>query len=284
MQAADADVYYYNCGDLALGQIVRWCRRHRRKCVYSTASNADCDVALPLLQPWRERLLYRYGLHRADRVIVQTQTQQRMLRDGFGVNALVIPLPCEDCSAQDTAAPQSCGEQAPRILWVGRISEEKRLEWLLEIAQRCPQYRFDVVGAANVEGQYSASLAARARGLANVTMHGRVPHAEMGRFYRAASVLCCTSCVEGFPNTFLEAWSQGRPVVTTFDPDGVVASQGLGWVGRSAEELTSHIRAAHASPQAWQRASVAARAYYQANHTIEAVLPRFEKVFHEVMS
>ena len=50
MRRADADIYYYNCGDLGLGQVVMWCRRYGRKCLYSVASNPDCDHDLPVLK------------------------------------------------------------------------------------------------------------------------------------------------------------------------------------------------------------------------------------------
>ena len=37
-------------------------------------------------------------------------------------------------------------------------------------------------------------------------------------------MLLSTSDFEGFPNTFLEAWSVGLPIVSTFDPDTVFAA------------------------------------------------------------
>jgi glycosyltransferase involved in cell wall biosynthesis len=206
-----------------------------------------------------------------------------MLRERFGIDSVVIPLPCQDANNREAAVPQAPGGPTPRILWVGRISAEKRLEWLLDIAERCPESAFDVVGAANAQSEYELALNRRASSIPNVAMHGRVPHSAIWPFYRGAALLCCTSSIEGFPNTFLEAWNCGVPVVTAFDPDNLVASRGCGWVGHSVEELAGHIRAALASPPAWQAASAAARAYYQANHTVEVVLPRFERVFLDVI-
>ncbi|MDM8008510.1 MAG: glycosyltransferase family 4 protein [Phycisphaerae bacterium] len=283
LRKADADVYYYNCGDLGLGQLVLWCHRHRRTCVYSIASNADCETSLPFLQPLRERVLYRYGLGHADRVIAQTRWQARLLREGFGVDPVVVPLPCAELDGRDTALPQAPGGQSPRVLWVGRFSPEKRLEWLLDVAERCPQFTFDVLGAANDQSEYGAALMRRASSIPNVIMHGRVRHSEMGRFYRRAAVLCCTSVIEGFPNAFLEAWSCAVPVVTTFDPDNLVASRGLGWVGHTVEELAGQIGTALTSQRERQAAASAARAYYRANHAVEVVLPQFEGVLLDLM-
>ena len=102
------------------------------------------------------------------------------------------------------------------------ISGEKRFEWLLDIAEQCPEMIFDVVGASNTDSDYASNLVKRACEIRNVKMHGRISHQEMPAYYRSSDILCCTSAYEGFPNTFLEAWSVGVPVVSTFDPDDVV--------------------------------------------------------------
>jgi len=121
---ARADVYYYNCGDMGLGQISLWCRRKRVKLVYSVASEPDCDPRLPSLRDVRERILYRYGLHRASRIIAQTHRQQRLLREGFGVESIVLPMPASSRADRATrsgrpippAARGCCGlaASAPR--------------------------------------------------------------------------------------------------------------------------------------------------------------------------
>ena len=281
MRRANADVYYYNCGDLGLGQVVLWCRRHGRKTVYGVASNPDCDPRLPVLKPWRERVLYRYGLLHVDSVIVQTQHQRQMLREGFGVDSTVIPMPCAGFDAQERTAPSISGRESTSALWVGRISAEKRFELLLDMAEQCPQITFDVVGASNTDSDYALRLAARAAGVANVRMHGRVPHAEIAKYYRQSRVLCCTSAYEGFPNTFLEAWSCGIPVVSTFDPDGVVAQYGLGWTASTMEGLVRAFQESMTESAKWHAASKAAREYYLKNHTLDSCMEQFARVFRE---
>jgi len=282
LKRADADIYYYNCGDLGLGQVVMWCRRHGRKSVYSVASDPACDFELPVLGPLRERVLYRYGLKHVDAIIVQTRRQQQMLREGFGIDSTMIPMPCEGPTRNEDIHPLTARGESPHVLWVGRVSKEKRLEWLLDVAERCPQITFDVVGASNTDSDYALILMKRADGVLNVKMHGRVTHAEIAGFYRRCRALCCTSTYEGFPNTFLEAWSHGLPIVSTFDPDGVIAANGLGWVAQEVEEIAACLKEIFQSPEMRLRASKAARQYYQANHTPEKCLPRFERLFLEV--
>ena len=282
MRRADADIYYYNCGDLGLGQVVAWCRINKRKSVYSVASDPDCNRELPELQPLRERLLYRYGLRRVDKVIVQTRRQQEMLREGFKKESGVIPMPCADADApafSSRAAPIAGGG---RVLWIGRIDTNKRLEWLLDLADRHQDLAFDVVGAANRETEYASSVVSRARGLPNVEIHGRLQHSKLWDLYGRASVLCCTSRFEGLPNTFLEAWRCGLPVISTVDPDGLIASRGLGGVADNVPSLARGIRDLLSCPQRWRQASENARRYYLENHTVNVAMGRFETVLRDV--
>ncbi|MBN1346200.1 MAG: glycosyltransferase family 4 protein [Phycisphaerae bacterium] len=284
MRRAEADIYYYNCGDMGLGQIVMWCRRHGRRSVYSVANDPDCDPSLPVLKPLRERILYRHGLHRVDRIVTQTRSQHDMLREGFGLESAIIPMPSEGIDESAYVAPAAPTPETARVLWVGRVSEQKRPELLLDLAERCPELSFDVVGASNTGTEYDQGIMCRADRLSNVTIHGRVPRSEMSAFYRRASVLCCTSAYEGFPNTFLEAWSHGIPSVTTFDPDHLVAERGLGWVARDVDELIGMLRESIGSADAWSAASSNARRYYLENHTMQACMPQFERMFQELAS
>lgn len=277
MARADADVYYQRCAGCETGQVGMWCRLHRRKFVFAAANDSDCDASLYALTSRRERALYRAGVRLADVVTAQTRTQQSLLRQNMGVEAVVV----RNCA-------RIAGDQAPRrgpasddggpvhVLWVGRISEQKRLEWLLDVADRCRDILFDVVGAPNEPSGYSSSLIKRAASVRNVRMCGRVRYAEMVDCYRRSDILCSTSAYEGFPNTFLEAWGLGIPVVSTFDPDGVIAAHGLGWVARDREEIVALLERIRQTPELLAAASIAAKQYYLANHTPEVCLPVLE--------
>ncbi len=278
MKRAGADVYYKRCADYEVGQAALWCRRRGRLFVFATACDADCMVPLPLLTSGRERYLYRLGLRLASGVIAQTETQQRLLLDNFGVASSVVHNCCPAAPTDEMAKFRGNGDGRPHVLWVARIAEQKRLEWLLDVAERRPHMVFDVVGAAGGQSAYETNLARRAAGIANVVMHGRVPHSDMPQFYRRASVLCCTSLFEGFPNTFLEAWSRGLPVVSTFDPDGVLAQNGLGWAADTVEGLAENLERACTSPEEWRAASAAAKQYCARNHSVAASADRLEEV------
>jgi len=281
MNRADADVYYQNCGEYVTGQVALWCRRHGRKFVYSVANDPDCDSKLPEMHTVRERTLYRYGLKHADQIIVQTKKQKDMLRINFGRDSVVIPMPCPGPSDEDYTGLEQERNSSSRVLWIGRICEQKRPDRLLDLAEACLDLHFDLVGPTG-DSEYARVVCERAKHTANVTLHGPATRERVSEFYKKARIMCCTSDFEGFPNTFLEAWSYGLPMVSTFDPDNLIVENELGIVARDVKGLASGIRTLLGDSQLWRQASEAARRYYLENNTIDSVMPRFEKIFSEI--
>jgi glycosyltransferase involved in cell wall biosynthesis len=117
-----------------------------------------------------------------------------------------------------------------------------------------------------------------AEGIDNVVLHGRVPHEKMGEYFNKSYLLCSTSVYEGFPNIYLEAWSVGLPLVTTFDPDGVVREFGLGRIAHDVETLRTAV-AGLLSEADWEKAASAAESYFFNHHTLSSSMVRFEGAF-----
>jgi len=172
----------------------------------------------------------------------------------------------------------------PKVVWVGRLAVGKRLEWLLDIAQRMPGVEFHVAGANMKEDSYSRGLYARFSRSANVVWLGQVPLDRIGEVYRGSLCLCCTSLHEGFPNTFLEAWSYGRPVVSSWDPDGLIVRNEMGLVSKSVDEFTQAISRLLAEQDLWRKCSSNGRRYYEKNHLTDVAMGRFVRVFMDLSS
>ncbi len=282
MNRCDADIYFQRTNDITTGIAAAFCRAHHKRFIYSVASDANCVPDLPHL-PKHERPFYRFGLRQADCVVAQTVHQQELLRENFDRDSTVIP----NCGPDEIAPATLTKRTDPpkRLLWVGRWIRVKRLEMLLDVAERCGDVQIDIVGSPSdaPAAEYTHDLQERISTLPNVNHVGHVPHSEIGKFYDRAAALICTSAVEGFPNTFIEAWQRGLPVISTFDPDGVLTSARLGLVTQGAEGLVRAISHMFELPQIWRQMSARARQYFIANHSVDAIIPRFEKVFHELM-
>ena len=287
MNRANADVYYHNSAEYVTGLAAWWCRWHKRKFIYSVASDAACDPALPTLPGLRVRWLYRLGLRWADRIIVQTRRQSEMLKQGFGLKTQILPMPCAGPPRPETPPPFS--RITKRVAWVGRIDRMKRLELMLEVAEQLPNVSFDIVAANRALADrsphlrdYARDLYQRARSLPHLTWHDNLQRADLASIYRNAFCLCCTSSYEGFPNTFLEAWSYGRPVVTSFDPDGLVERERLGRVATNPSDFVTALAQLSESEDNWRLLSDNCLRFFADHHALEVAMPRFERAFLEV--
>ncbi|MFT6925928.1 MAG: glycosyltransferase involved in cell wall biosynthesis [Psychromonas sp.] len=278
MKRANADVYYQNCGEYITGQVALWCKANNKKFVYSLANDADADPSFPIMHTLRERWLYKYGLLNADQVIAQTTIQKNSLKKGFNIDSSIMPMPCPGPD-QNQYQPLEWYTDKPTILWAARIHESKRLELFLQVASELPEYNFIVGGSPSKEDAYSLGLTDKMRQLENVTYLGMVARADMPALYRSSILFCCSSEYEGFPNTFLEAWSQGLPIVSTFDPDHLIQERKLGIRATNKDELVSGISELCTNRELWQLHSSNARRYYQDNHSVDHVMERFETIF-----
>jgi glycosyltransferase involved in cell wall biosynthesis len=94
---------------------------------------------------------------------------------------------------------------------------------------------------------------------------------------KSAVALVSTSLHEGMPNTFLEAWSLGVPVLTlAFDPDGVVEREGLGISAQGSwERFVSGGRTLWQSRLRREELSARTRAYIESAHSIDRIGARW---------
>src|SRR3569833_1145281 len=257
MKRARADIYYTSCAGALLGQVVLFARLHGARVVFRIASNSDCDPAALLIRYWRDKRLYRYGLRRADLVLAQTPGQQQALLKNFRRESRVV------ASMTDTNGRRLGFEERDIcVLWVGNIRALKRPELLLEAARKLPRLQFHIIGGP-MPG--SESLYEKVRDAAmqmpNVRFHGPIPYQEVGEFYERARVFAGTSEIEGFPNTYLQAWARGTPVVAFLDPEQLIARNGMGRAVTSVAQMCEAIVALSDDRNAWEIASQSSRAY-----------------------
>lgn len=265
---ADADVYYFSCASMALGLLAMFCRLHKRRLVFRTAIDSDCERDRLLIRFARDRWLYQFGLKRADAILVQSVTQQRAMLTNYGQRSTVAGML--------VARPKSIAGGNSKdidVLWVSNIRHIKRPDRILEIARSLPDVRFHMAGGPSPgEEDLYREIEREARGIANLKFHGGVPYLDIGDLFDRARVFANTSDLEGFPNTFLQAWIRGIPVVTMFDPDGLVRRFGLGSSHSSVSDMTDGLSTMLGSVSVHQAASHAALAFIEQHYGEEKVL------------
>ncbi|HEV7608197.1 MAG TPA: glycosyltransferase family 4 protein [Steroidobacteraceae bacterium] len=235
--AADADVYYQSPAGANTGITAWFCRATDRRFIFRVASDSDCGLEHERIQFWRDRKLYHFGLRRANLIASQTDYQARLLRENHRLESVVLNMMVE--VPRTTAAV----DKDIDVLWVSNLRALKRPELALELARQLPQVKFTLAGGPMPGGQtYYDDVEASAARLSNVTMLGPVRYRDSGTLFDRARIFINTSTIEGFPNTFLQAWIRSVPVVTFFDPDGLVKRFALGRVASSLDEMREAIR------------------------------------------
>ncbi len=267
LRTADADVYYVSCAGPMVGVIAAFCRRHGRRFVFRVASDADCAPHTLMLGKARDRILYRYGLLRADAVLAQTERQAALLQQHYGVRASVAGMFAD---VPDCVRPLT--ERGIDLLWLANMRSMKRPEWFPGMARAAPELRCAMAGGAHPDelALYERVSAAAAE-LPNLHFHGQVRFGATRALFADARIFVNTSSFEGFPNTYLQAWANGVPVVATFDPDGIIAAQGLGECVADAAQALAAARALLADPARWFASSARCRAYALARLAPETV-------------
>jgi glycosyltransferase involved in cell wall biosynthesis len=143
------------------------------------------DVELARRVPWA----FRWLLRRARLVLCPSQA----LAGEIAVRTRVV--------TPGVAIPESVEEPAepPHVLFVGRLSDEKGVDELLEATEGLPRV---VVGDGPLRERVPDAL-------------GFVPPSRLGDHYRRAAVVVCPSRREGYGVVAREAMAYGRPVVAT---------------------------------------------------------------------
>jgi glycosyltransferase involved in cell wall biosynthesis len=269
-QQINADVYVHAGSGAEVGAYALICRLLHRQFVFVVASNADLDNRYGLTGG-SLRQLYPLGVRLADRVVCRTEDQRALLRRRFGRDGLLIR-----CAH---SIPMESDEDRKTILWVGRIHRVKQPLLFLDLADRCPELCFTMVGMRDpLQSDLWDSVQARIRKMQHVAFHSNLPFAGMNELFKSAALVVNTSQYEGFPNTYVQAAAHGVPIVSlSVDPDRVIAEQGLGrCVAGNFEHLVGAVRRLADDDALRADCGRRARLYASEHHSLEAAVSRWK--------
>jgi glycosyltransferase involved in cell wall biosynthesis len=100
-----------------------------------------------------------------------------------------------------------------RLLFAGRLAEEKNLPAVLDVAERLPHLMVSIAG----DGPMRPAVTAAAARLANLDYLGWVPREQLVDTLDAHDMLLLPSRVESFGTVALEGMARGRPVIVSGD-------------------------------------------------------------------
>ncbi len=157
-----------------------------------------------------------------DRVIAPSETVRHIL-SGYGISKLsVVPNGIDTKSLNPRTRGSAVlrqygiGEKDRVVLYVGRLSREKKLEILLRAAKllmkRNRNIKLAIVGTGPAE-HYYRSMARKLGILHSTVFLGFVSKESLPSVYAASDVFCLPSTFETQGIVLLEAMASGKPVV-----------------------------------------------------------------------
>jgi glycosyltransferase involved in cell wall biosynthesis len=283
IRRVDADVFYVR-GNPPLCILSSYsCSLLGKSLVYGVANDSNIELARlsshhELFRYTPLKLLYLSAIRRAAHVVSQTDYQWNLLGDVFGIRSTVIPNGYT-VPPDDDVLPQS---ERSSVLWVGCLdADQKRPDRFLQLAERLPDVDFRMIGwSYSSDEEYGEEIVHHAEALSNLTFTGFVPPDRIDQYYSRAVMLVNTSEYEGFPNTFLEAWRFGVPVVSlNHTLDGVLTDQGIGYYAGTMDEMSRIVTRLWDDREEAAATGNEGRRYMRDNYALNIVYEDYRQVF-----
>lgn len=256
-----------------------YARLFGKRFVFAGASDPDFQRGPLPGMPLQHTLMYRWGLRRADAVVVQNAVQQRLLQQNFGRDGDLIPNGYEEPGARD-------GTFEGPVLWAATVKPLKQPELFVQLAKRLPHRRFVMVGGPGITPEakaYFDGIVQAAASAPNLSVLGHVPFAQVGAHFDGVGVFVNTSEYEGLPNTFMQAWSRGIPSVSFVRPESAPGESGT-LACADLEQMINEVERLTSRREEWKQASAACRRCFDAHHTMELAIERYRALFSRVLN
>lgn len=180
---------------------------------------------------WRRRVLARRAVHRADRVLADTQTMAQDIAQTYGVaphKIGIVPLALDDrfrlerpSAADDEAARLAeLGVRPPYLLYLGSIFDRRRLDLVIDAysdrATSHPDLQLVIAGTNRLRQPRQLEDWIRDSAASHrIVRLGYVPEDLLDALYQQAELSFYLSTYEGFGLPPLESLALGTPAIVS---------------------------------------------------------------------
>lgn len=223
---------------------------------------------------------YIWNIRYSNIIIAQTETQANLYFQTFNRRPVVLYN-----SQLPNMKPMIKEYSIIKIIWIGKAfkNPEKFIE-LFSALKHKVNYEFLMVGVFSEEQTKQYLLLANK--YANFTFLGELSREEVGNYLNASHVLINTSDIEGFPNTFIEAWQRGVIVISNkINPDNVLTKNRIGFVCESIDSIVATIEGLFTNDFVLAKEySVLAREYALKKHNVHINIDRLFSIIKNHLS
>lgn len=276
LKMLNPDVIYQRVGCAYTGVCAYYSRRHDARMIWHLASDMDVGQSIPRSRNPLNQLEWKmvdYGRKHASVIVAQTQDQAALLLNTYGRNVnAVIPnfQPVPEVFDHQTS------KVGTSILWIGNLKPIKQPDIFVQLAndlRDVPNLSFRMIGRPYPDKSKQLAIEEKMSAIPNLEYVGGLPLEQVNEVLRETHLLINTSTVEGFSNTFIQAWMRGVPVVSLrVNPDNVLSNENLGrTAGNRYESLKALTLDLVEDPNTRQRLSDNVRDYALKNHSMQNI-------------
>lgn len=210
------------------------------------------------------------GMKNINVCICQNKWQQNQLKPNFGLNAIILK---SGHNSPKNISKEN--ENLPVILWAGNLGSNKNPLAFLEMAMihSNKKRKFTLIGKGT---DFEIISKINQISVDNFSYKGHKSFEESLTYFDKCSVFVNTSVNEGFPNTFIQAWLRGVPVITLgVNPDNLITDHKLGFVCQSVQDASDKINELLSNHELYHEISENCLKYANEHHTIEKVTQQF---------
>jgi len=279
LKKINADVYIFRSADAGVATAVFFVKKILKKQVfYMLASDVETSKKVQKkYSGFLTTFMMQYAYNKAD--IISSQTRQQAIL--FEKNRNRKP----DIIIKNiylTGKTKNINHTEKKtILWVGRLTQVKKPELFLKLAEKYPEQKFVMIAPPGVNKKdYGNMIYEKASRIKNLQIINYVKPNEIFNYYKAAKIYVITSEFEGFPNTMAEAVQAECAVLTyAVNPDNILNEHNFGFCAENnIEKFYSGFEKLTENSELRKELGINGKKYIKEYHGKEKIIADFKKL------
>lgn len=217
-----------------------------------------------------------HGMKQVGIAFSQNDFQRENIKINFNLESFRMisghPNPKKEITAKERFKKQT-------VLWCANFGQHKRPELFVELVKQFKNsnINFIMVGGHSDTNYVTNILKDKPK---NLITTGPISFEAALSYFDEAAVFVNTSTPggDGFPNTFVQSWLRGVPVISLgFDPDNIIENNKLGFNVHSINDAKLKLMELLININLYKSLSTNAFNYGSKNHSIEIMTNQFLK-------
>jgi len=279
LKEADADLYIASSAGPEIGIVSLFCFLNKKKFIYRTAHDIDCSGEFARNKGFTG-MFFKWGMHRADQIVVQSIRHREMLKNTAGPSSVVIQ---NAFSIENKSQPI---KKENYILWVARCSQWKRPDLFLDIVRKFKKQNFIMICPQQENESYLYDgIFKKSLSLDNLKFIESVPFDKVQKYFDKAYLFVNTSEYEGFPNVYLQACMGGTPIISyKVNPDDYINKNNIGYCADgNFEIMLEQIQEIFLDEKDWKEKSENTYVYVKENHDINKIGEQWKDLIYKLL-